>query len=356
MSNRTISKRSPLSLGAKRDNGLGQGTVLTANGRAAIVLGLRSLGLPKEANILMPEWHCGSEVEAVIAAGGTPVFYRLHADMTADLEDVAAKIAIHAPWGLYCTHYFGYSQPLEALSLLANGCGAILIEDLALGFLSEPGPCQMGQVGDMTIYSLVKTVPLPDGGALRLKSNGACGSLIRPGLKTNLRGARNVLRRMRTASGPLVDKFAGADSATMDEWDPAAGVTDGPPVAMSAVSRMVLPRLQLHAIRTAHRKNYQKLWSGLNGAGGPRALLPALPDFACPAYFPAYVRDQEVATRALNAVGIESVRFWRRFHPLFGPDVSPHLTDLRHHVLRLPIHQGVDDAAVAAMLEALHSV
>lgn len=332
-------------------------TVLTANGRTAISLGLRTRAMPQGAVVLMPDWHCGSEIDAVISAGGRPVLYPLDDALNADLDALAALVQEHQPWAIYCIHYFGYPQPLAELADLAARHGAILIEDLALGLLSQGGSSPIGRTGDMTIYSLVKTLAVPDGGALWLKNTPVSSRLKAQSILSNVKGARRMLRRLKPVRGTLTDKFAAAPEAALDVWDDRAGFAKGTPLlAASGLSAALSARMPLSDIRTAHRRNYQTLWQDLTAADAPhlaRPLLPALPPEACPAYFPALVSDPKAATAALAAEGIESVRFWRRFHPVFGPEIGDKPAQLKRHVLRLPIHPGVNASALSRMVDAL---
>ena len=355
MSQHMIAKSPPVRLRTSgRSLPFERTTILTANGRTAIFLGLRALEMPKNAMVLMPEWHCGSEIDAVIAAGGNPVLYRLDDALVADLQDVAEKLRALRPWAIYCTHFFGYAQPLAELRRLADESGARLIEDLALGLLSTGGDPGIGYCGDMTVYSLVKTLPLADGGALWLREGGVRDRLTAPGINANLKGARSLLRRRRPSGAPLVDRFAHAKEEALDSWDASAGF-DGKaaPRRATGLTRALLPWLDLDGIRTQHRANYNALWTLLLERPGVRPLLPVLPEQACPAFFPAFVADQARATALLAEAGIQSVRFWRRFHPHFGPESSAQLRDLRRHVLRLPIHTGVGEDGVMRIARAL---
>lgn len=357
MTDPVISKVPPVSFGRERERPQPlRSCQLTANGRTAIIAGLRALGMPAGAMILVPEWHCGSEVDAILAAGGRPVLYRLDDNLNADLEDVEQKLRGLRPWGLYCTHFFGYPQPLEGLMKLAEAAGAVVIEDLALGLLSAGGRAPIGRSGVMTVYSLVKTLPLSDGGALWLRDGKLSAALPRPGIVSDVKGLRRLLRRRKQPSGPLKDKFAAASEADLDMWDPAAGISpDARLVASTRLTEALISRFDLDDILTQHRKNYEALWHAVTPLADVQPLMRKLPDEACPAYFPLWVRDARRATAALAAAGVESVRFWRRFHPGFGPEVSERLTALRRHVLRLPIHSGVTEASIARMSKALQN-
>ena len=327
---------------------------LTANGRVAIVGGLRALGLPKGASILMPAWHCGSEVDAVIAAGGRPVLYRQGADMTPDMDDLERKAQEHAPWGIYVIHYFGYPQPVAQIGAIADDHGARLIEDVALGLLSNtPSGEPLGSAGQMTVYSLVKTLPVPDGGALWLRNPAAHSRFRWPGPHRELRGLAAMAKWHLRRNGPLSDRFAGVSEQELDRWCADAGIDPLRPLGTACfVTKALLAAMDFDAVREKHRRNYQALWEELSDRTGVRAVLGRLPQGACPAYFPLWVEDPDRASAALAASGVESVRFLRRFHHAVDLADFPDIIDLKRRTIRLPIHPEVGEEAVRRIVAA----
>src|SRR5437879_1432817 len=67
---------------------------------------------------------------------------------------------------LYVIHYAGFSQDMEAARQLADSAGLPLVEDCALALLSRNGDKPLGSYGDLSIFCLYKTLPVPNGGAL----------------------------------------------------------------------------------------------------------------------------------------------------------------------------------------------
>lgn len=333
------------------------GTVLTHNGRFAIRDGLRALSLPAGGRILMPAWHCGSETDAVLAAGGQVSLYRTGRDLRADLDEIRARLRQGGIWGLYAIHYFGYPQPSKALAALAKEYGAVLIEDLALGLFSkDSNGAWLGSQGDMSVFSLVKTLPLPDGGALWLNPSRAAERRP-PGpwpVKAALSGMKGLARRSFYPAKLATDA---EEEAAREAWHARSGIgaTDlcG---GISPFSKLLLTRVDADRAIRLHRRNYTALHEGVPRKAGMRPLLPTLPEGACPAFFPLYTPEAPRVHAALQAEGIQSVRFWRQRHPAAPLDGFPEVLDLKRNVLRLPVHGGIGPEAVQRICRVLDQV
>ncbi|WP_264212626.1 DegT/DnrJ/EryC1/StrS family aminotransferase [Leisingera thetidis] len=332
-------------------------THLTRSGRFAIREGLRALGLPQGAKVLLPAWHCGSEADAVLAAGLQTGLYRLHPDLTADLEDIRRQMQGGGIAALYAIHYFGYPQPSAALLGLAQEFGVVLIEDVALGLFScMPDGAPLGRQGDMSVFSLVKTLPLPDGGALWLRQArpNALARLSAAPLRPVLAGFKGVLRRTFSARPPA-RPAAEVPAARLEAWHMGAGIDPADMAGrMPLLTRLLLRMADAETATAAHRANYLALQQGVPRRGGMRPLLPDLPDGACPAFFPLFTPDADRVHAALQAAGIQSVRFWRQFHPAVDLSGHPEAQQLKRSVLRLPVHPGIRAADAARICATLH--
>src|SRR3954467_969599 len=131
--------------------------------RNAVWDAVQLLGL-KGKKVLLPAYHHGVELETLLAAGVQPVFFRVDAQMRADFEDARARSAGVA--ALYVIHYAGFPQDMGAARQLATELGVPLLEDCALALLSRDGEKPLGSFGDVSIFCLYKTIPVPNGGAL----------------------------------------------------------------------------------------------------------------------------------------------------------------------------------------------
>src|SRR3954464_2427920 len=121
--------------------------------------------------VLVPAYHHGVELETLLAAGVEPVFFRVDGQMRADFADARTKGAGAA--ALYVIHYAGFPQDMEAARQLARELGVPVIEDCALALLSRDGEKPLGSFGDVSVFCLYKTLPVPNGGALLARGDYA---------------------------------------------------------------------------------------------------------------------------------------------------------------------------------------
>jgi len=77
--------------------------------RNAVWHGARLLGLEGE-EVLVPAYHHGVEVGALVHAGAVPRFVRVDGRMRLDLDDLEAKIGPRTR-AIYVIHYAGFAQP-----------------------------------------------------------------------------------------------------------------------------------------------------------------------------------------------------------------------------------------------------
>ena len=121
------------------------------------------LGVGDGDVVLMPAYHHGVEVEAVRRTGARVVFYRVDARFTADLDDIRAKAK--GARVLYLTYIAGWPQPLDEARAIAREHGLLLVEDVALSLFSRDAAGRpFGAAGDLAVFCLYKTLPVPHGG------------------------------------------------------------------------------------------------------------------------------------------------------------------------------------------------
>lgn len=132
-------------------------------GRHALVAGLKAAGIKKDDRVLLPSFICRDLLASINYLGAVPVYYyvdeRLCLSAPPDeLPDSKAVIAVN---------YFGFPQNLQPFRKYCNRTGALLIEDNAHGLFSKDENGKwLGTRGDLGIFSLRKTIPMPDGAAL----------------------------------------------------------------------------------------------------------------------------------------------------------------------------------------------
>jgi len=309
------------------------------------------LGLAGQ-EILVPAYHHGVEIEALIDAGATLRFYRVGARWNVDLEDIERKISSRTK-ALYLTHYAGFPGPVEQMRRIADRHGTLLIEDCALSLLSTDGGVPLGAGGDVSVFCFYKTLPVPHGGALLINGQRPISlpKLSRPpwtatanhlasSLLQNLemrggavgRWLRAALRRLgrRAADAAGVERIA-----TGTQHFNRAHLTLG----MSPLALRIARAQDCSAIVAARRRNYFYLLGQLRELSTP--LFSELPAGVCPLFYPLAVENKDEVIRRLRSVGIETVDFWRQFHPACEAGQFPEVAHLRRTILELPCLQDL---------------
>jgi dTDP-4-amino-4,6-dideoxygalactose transaminase len=310
------------------------GAVLFSRARYALWHGLQALELQDGDEVLMPAYHCGLEVEPVLRADLVCRFY----DATPTLEPDAGELErLLGPRSraLYLIHYLGFPQDAPFWLEWCRQRGLLLIEDVAQAWLARLGEWPLGSFGDLAIFSLPKTVGIPDGGVL------LCG-----------RPTRHPADERRPGILALVDRHA-AWLLSRSAWVAAIGerLERGPPLlppdedyargdpdAPSAIlSRALLPRLIRRDPGARRRFNYRRLLDEL-GEHVPAAFA-RLPDGACPFVFPIQSDDKATLIARLKRQRVRALNFWAVPHPALPAVQFPGAAYLRARVVGLPVHQ-----------------
>jgi perosamine synthetase len=324
--------------------------------RNAVWNAVKMLGLDG-GEVLVPSYHHGVEIETLVHAGVRPVFYRVGSRWDVDLDDVAARIGPHTR-ALYLTHFAGFPGPVREMKALAEQHGLALIEDCALSLLSSDGELKLGTVGDVGVFCLYKTLPVPNGGALVINGprrfqlprlqppptasvvSHTASALLknielrggRPGrwVRASLRGLAHGAVR----AGKLERVATGTMHFNPDHLD----------LGISPLSLRIAGTQDCAAIIRRRRRNYETLLAELASLSPP--LMQELPQGTCPLFYPMRVTRKQAMLERLRAQGIEAVDFWGQAHPACDPAEFPETMLLRNSIVELPCHQDLDDAAM----------
>lgn len=331
--------------------------------RNAVWTAAKVLGLDR-GEVLVPAYHHGVEVEALLDAGAQVRFFRVGPRWEVDLDDLERKIGPRTR-ALYLIHYAGFPGPVAEIKALAERHGLPLIEDCALSLLSSEGDRPLGSTGDLAVFCLYKTLPVPNGGALVVNGpRGYClPRLPPPPLASTLshlassllqnvelragafgRGLRRVIR----ALGRRTVRTAGIERvATGTQHFERAHVDLG----MSSLTERIALSQDLRRIVEIRRRNYFFLMGRLRELAAP--LHSQLPAGVCPLFYPLVVQDKPGVLERLRAAGIEAIDFWRHSHPACEPNEFPEVAQLRRQVVEIPCHQDLDPDTMARVASAV---
>jgi len=337
------------------------GVQFTTSGRAAILLALESLGVVPGQRVLVPTYHCPTMVAPVVTLGAAPLFYPLD-DTGAPKLEWLNQCDLRGVRALIVAHYFGLPQPMAALRAWCDRHGLALIEDCAHALFGASGGRAIGAWGDMAVGSLVKFLPLPEGGCLVI--NGALDAprLVPPGLGAEVRAVVDTLdaaarhQRLYGMNGLVIAALAawrqlrgssGATSATPTSAPPPR--IDSPIDTLRAhrlptrTARFLARHLPRQQVVDARRARYAELARRLAGHSGLHPLLPLLPPDCAPYVFPLWVDAPDPAYAELRRRGIPVFR-WNWQWPGTPAIAGDSGARWAHHVLQLGCHQALSDA------------
>jgi perosamine synthetase len=300
--------------------------------RQGLYQGVKTLGLRSGDEVLVPAYHHGSEVEALVKAGLVCRFYEIDESFAPDAGELEALLTSRTR-ALHLIHYFGFPQDAVRWRSWCDQRGLLLIEDAAQAWLSSWQGRPVGSFGDLAIFSVYKTFGVPDGGLVVAK-----GPLAGPAAAGPL-GARAVvgshLRWLRQrwswdGGGP----GAGADSRYDPATDFALGDPGSPPTRLTVA---LLSRVGPERTRARRRGNYRFLLARLGD--GVETVFPELPEGAVPFFFPVRAPDKAALLARLERRGVAALDVWSVPHPALASTGFARTRALRRSILGLPVHQ-----------------
>ncbi len=340
-------------------------------GRTAIWQGIHRLGLGPGDRVLVPAYACGAEIDALLRAGLDLSYYRIGPTLSPDMAHLE-ELCKEPARALFVIHYFGYPQPIRTLAQFAQVHRLLLIEDNTHGLYStDEEETPLGSLGDMSVFSFHKTLPLPDGAGLVLNSaskiDSGPQSDRRPSIQSQTIKLIRMLKKDMMARFPETGAWVKARMAKLltrrngGETVHNSGVdADAFPSTpedmqmkikqaswrMSSVARLLTHHVDHGSIVETRRRNFQLLDEELRDRNGNRPLLRKLPQGCCPWVYPLWEEDSEGLVHFLAAQGVGSVRFWLSDHPAVPLVEFPFEQELKRHVVVLPVHQGLSQATM----------
>ena len=210
--------------------------------RYALIEALRLVGVRRGSRVLLPEYLCRDLLAPLHLLGAIPCWYPVAPDLTPAIPSAdwpAADVVL-------AVNYFGFPQDLSPFNAYADRTGAVVIEDNAHGYLSRDQSGQwLGCRTGLGIFSLRKTLRIPDGGALWLGDAFAThkltaqvpfdGSGVNPAqlTKANLRGLPMV--------GELAYRLTTALARTLRKWRTGSDIPLSDPASEQALPAVSNP-------------------------------------------------------------------------------------------------------------------
>jgi len=333
--------------------------------RYAIFLALRELGLEPGDEVLAPSYVCAAAVNPILAYGCQPAFYPITAQCEIHLSQLESKIHSRTR-AVLAVHYFGFPDPnLQQLRDLCNRRNLLLIEDCAHVLWGEWRGILLGKIGDASVFSYRKFLPIPDGAGLRLSRSGvpAATRVRREPYRQTLKHAINlaegrwprlsdILRPSKPATVEVTEEDASSGRLSHEgDFDPLQ-LDRG----TSRVSQWVLKHTQIEEVVRCRRRNYLELSARLQNIPGAQLLFPELPAGVCPWTLPLRIDGQPLAHRALRRMGIPAVAWDAMRPPELEVPKFPDAGFLYDNLFFLPVHQSLAPHDIDAMVAAVAQV
>ena len=345
--------------------------LLTYTGRTAIFNALSLLKIRPGEQVLFPAYNCGADVDPLFFRKINVEMYRVTKSAGIDLEDIKRRIS-NKTRAIYIIHYFGFPHDLEDIKEICSQYKLWLIEDCALSLLSKKGSNPVGSKGDIAIFSFVKTMPLPDGGALVINNPIISDppklyppnfnqyfysllllllfnflykleetSLVQPVVKFLARFRIALSKRQYLSNNRL-------EIPRGDYYNDCLST-----LSISEVSKRMLIELNPMFIIQRRRRNFEILLEKLDKLKSIEPIKTFLPSGVCPVNFPLITENRDMLRRKLLSFGIPTIRWWSKYHRRLNWNDYPDACFLKDHVLVLPIHPWLKKQHMVFMANAL---
>jgi dTDP-4-amino-4,6-dideoxygalactose transaminase len=313
---------------------------LSERGRHSLYLGLKGLGVGAGDEVLVPAYHHGSEVEAILRSGAECRFYAGTDRLEPDPDELEELIGPKTR-ALHLTHYIGFGQDCERWRRWCSERGLLLLEDAAQSWLSAQNGQPLGSFGDLAIFCLYKSVGVWDGAALVCRApvdvehSGAAAGLVEAAKPAVLWAAQHRLVPERVA----MRKPGSGEFDAASEF--ALGDPSSPP---SRATSSLIPFFNYPRVPERRRRYYRRLLEAL----GDRVEPPfdELPPGTSPMIFLLKVGDKAGFIEHMREARIKPVDFWSVPHPSFEAEHFPAIAERRATTVGLPVHQELSDADV----------
>lgn len=350
----------------------GSDVIFTYQGRYAIALLCELLRIGPGDEVIMPAYNCGAEVDPFVWAGAKVVLYRVDNKGIIDIEDIMQRVT-SSTRVIYITHFFGWPQDIGALAAWCKNKGLYLIEDCALSLFSKGPSNAIGQIGDAAIYSFVKSLPVPDGGALVLnRTRWNENKRFKTPLYSNtFRNCLPLLKKWFMHTNKLWAHYEFTRNILAKSWlkqpiDQKCEMYPEMPLSnyfdhkkkdwsISRLSKGILHMANPVKLVEIRRRNYQYLHNALCNIPSIQLLFDDLPDDVCPLSFPFFVNDRNRCCNALEDKGI-LVGGWPSYHRGFDWKEFPEARHLKNDLLTLPVHQSLDVQHMEYIAECVKSI
>lgn len=310
--------------------------VFLSSGRGALRLIAKGLKVCKGDEVLLPSYLCEEVVKPFKDEFLKVKFYKVDERLRADIDDLQSKVG-RKTRALLFIHYFGFPQTAaHEIKALCDG-RIFLIEDLVQSFLTRHQGKVLGSIGDATVSSYRKWIPIPDGALLGINNTSFHAPPVKKILqeknlyvKNRLQALElkgNCLKQPTFSKEPFRRLFLSADK-----------LLDTTPVEMSYHSRRMLSKFDFDSIISRRRENFRYLLDCLADFRSVNPFYRKLPAGVCPLGFPILAKDRDGLKKMLIKNRIYPPIHWKLPSDVDKEEFSASW-QVSKHILTIPIDQ-----------------
>ena len=339
--------------------------------RNAIYHAMGVLGIAPPGRVLVPAYVCRAAIDPLLSLGIACDFYAVDSNGVPDFASIDAATRPETR-GLLAVHYFGFPCPIVKLRQYCDDRGLALIEDCAHVLTGKLDGVELGSVGDVSVFSWRKFLPIADGALLRI--NRGRRPLQVPwqshpfgrSLKVAYRQLEAVAnrsenppwwrfvlelaerRRKAPAPSPAAAQTAPALDTTSIDFDLRA--VNWPITGPSAA---LLHRSDIHRIEEQRRANYRALAALLREVPNVELMYPTIDDALCAWVLPIRIAGVERGHLPLRVAGIPAVT-WEGVRPGGWIEGIFHAADVLYRdLVMLPVHQNLSSENLRTVADAV---
>ena len=238
-------------------------------------------------------------------------FYKIHADLSVDIEDVKSKMDNPNVKAILLIHWFGFPQKcVFELKELCNKKGVTLIEDCAHTINGYYKGSKLGSIGDYSLFSIHKVLTTENGGMLQINDIANLQKFV--GEKENI-AFSDLLQYAKTDLDKIAEKKLRNYNAYLRYLDKDSDLFD--------------------------------------------IIYPELEEGIVPHNFPVFIKNHNrfQLYNELEAVGIPTVVLYYRMIEELNKNEYPISYEIADTILNLPIHQDIEVEDVKHIAEVLNN-
>ena len=322
----------------------GANAVSVSSGTMGLIFAIQALGLEKGQKVIVPSFTFMATAQAVLYAGGVPVFAEVEDDLTLSVSDLEKLLQEHSDIAVVLpVHMYGLPCRVSEIERVVDkfnreqSQSIAVLYDAAHAFGSALNGKRVGGFGNAEVFSLSVTKVL-------VSVEGGMISSHNPDLIHRIRKMRNY------GIEDNYDSHWPGLNGKMSEFHAIIGLHNLRRIDELLAERQRKARYYLNAIRT--RTGFQTIpWpEGVTHTFKDLTVLIAQEIASRRDAVMAYLKDRGLETRAYFYPPVHEQQFFRRY----ADRALPHTEALARRVITLPFYTTITEEEMDYVVDALY--